>query len=81
MGKIFDKYQEDLDKMICPKCKKNLLVPDMGKKINALLQRMMEGDSLSSNDITALMEATELMKDSICKCKPFWASINWEMLT
>jgi hypothetical protein len=81
MGKIFDKYQEDLDKMICPKCKKNLLVPDMGKKINALLQRMMEGDSLSSNDITALMEETELMKDSICKCKPFWASINWEMLT
>jgi len=81
MGKIFDKYQEDLDKMICPKCKKNLLVPDMGKKINALLQRMMEGDSLSSNDITALMEETELMKDSICKCKPVWASINWEVLT
>ena len=79
MGKIFDKYQEDLDKMICPKCKKNLLVPDMGKKINALLQRMVTGSP--SNDITALMEATELMKDSICKCKPFWASINWEVLT
>ena len=81
MGKILDRYQEDLDKMICPKCKKNLLVPDMGKKINALLQRMMEGDTFNPEDMSVILEETELMKSSICRCRPFWASINWEMLT
>ncbi len=77
MGKILDRYQEDLDKIRCPKCKKNLLVPDMGKKINQLLHRIMEGDTFNPDDITDILEETEALKGSICKCRPFWASINW----
>ncbi|HIK67331.1 MAG TPA: hypothetical protein EYF95_05125 [Flavobacteriales bacterium] len=66
MGKILDRYQDDLDKIVCHKCNKLIMLADMGKKVNELMERLMEGKMLDTTDLETLTEST--VNSTYCQC-------------
>ena len=64
MGAI-DQYQDDWEKIVCPKCKKQVMHKAFPMK---LMEQMMSGKLLDVDSIEKLVDFNDQFIEETCKC-------------